>query len=401
VAVTTIGIKVWTWDAANGVRRWSSRVGGGLTQAEIVAQVATWPSSGYQVGMLYYDKFSVDGLARYRRVLMGNDLYYVKPGILEPIFGQTDDPLNPELVGAVKFTGTLAPQDVYDAIVAVRVDVVPALGSLKLAQVTPAHVTRLYARTLESGKAAMTVRHLHAILHQAFDDAAKWGLVLRNVVALVDPPRATRHEMQALDEPQVRALLEAAADDPLEALYVLAVTTGMRQGELFGLRWQDVDLEKRALHVRQTIVWATGPATVGEPKTGKSRRAIELSSLAVAALTAHRRRQKELRVRHASAWEDRDLVFTNEIGGPLHPSNVINRGFRPLLKRAGLPRIRFHDLRHTAASIPLGHSTPTKVVSEMLGHSSTRVTEEVYQHTTPTMHRQVADLMDAVLGGAR
>lgn len=280
----------------------------------------------------------------------------------------------------------------------VRADVTPELARLQVAQLSAAHVQRLYATHLAAGKSAMTVRHLHAVLGKAFADAAKWGIVLRNVVALVDPPKAKRHEMQALDERQVRALLDSAVGDPHEALYVLAVTTGMRQGELFGLRWQDVDLEKRMLQVRQTINWATGSALVSEPKTEKSRRRVELSALAVEALTTHRRRQKEARIAHASAWKERGLVFTNVIGGPLHPSNFTAHSYRPLLRRAGLPQIRFHDLRHTAASIPLAHGVPTKIISEMLGHSSTAITDDIYSHVTPTMQRGVSDLMDAVLG---
>ncbi len=280
-------------------------------------------------------------------------------------------------------------------------DATADLGRLKPAQLTPAHIQRLYARRLDAGVSKMTVRHLHAVLHDAFGDAAKWSLVARNVVALVDPPKAERHEMRALDEEQLRAFLAAAAGDPLEALYVLAVTTGMRQGELFGLRWQDVDLEKRMLQVRRTISWATGTALVSDPKTAKSRRRIELGQVAVDALRAHRTRQLEARLARASAWDDRGLVFANEVGGALHPSNVTNRRFRPLLERAHLPRIRFHDLRHTAATTLLGRSVPTKIVSEMLGHSSTSITADVYSHVTPTMQRAAASVMDAAVGGAR
>ncbi len=282
----------------------------------------------------------------------------------------------------------------------VRKDILPELGRIKLAQLTPAHVQRLYARCLDAGKSPTSVRHLHALLHHAIDDAAKWGMVARNVVALVDPPRAARHEMQALDEPQVHALLAAAAADPLEALYVLAVTTGMREGELFGLRWQDVDLERGTVQVRQTVSWATGSAIVGEPKTQGSRRRLEVGRTALAALRRHKQRQLELRVAHASAWDDRGLVFTTDVGGPLHPTNMTTRSFRPLLARAGLPRIRFHDLRHTAATTLLGRSVPTKIVSEMLGHSSTAITDDIYAHVTPTMQRAAADVMDVALGGA-
>lgn len=279
--------------------------------------------------------------------------------------------------------------------------IVPELGRVRLAQLTPAHLQRLYAKLIAAGKAPISVRHLHALLHKALGDAAKWGLVPRNIVPLIDPPRAPRHEMTALDERQVRALLDEAAGDRLGAFYVLAVTTGMRLGEMFALRWKDVDLEKRMLQVRQTVSWAGGSLSFGEPKTKKSRRRIELSALAVAALKDHRRRQLEERLRSLGAWqEDLDLVFTNEIGGALHPSNVMNRSYRPLLERARLPRIRLHDLRHTAATIALARGVPAKIVSEMLGHSSVAVTLDIYSHVTPTMQQAAASVMDEALGVA-
>lgn len=283
----------------------------------------------------------------------------------------------------------------------IRKDVIPELGRVHMSQLTPAHLQRLYVQMLDAGRSPTSVRHLHALLHHALGDAAKWGIVPRNIVPLVDPPRAPRHEMRALDEYQARVLLEAAADDRLEALYVLAVTTGMREGELFGLRWKDLDVEKRMLQVRQTVSWAGGSPRFGEPKTAKSRRRIELTALAIAAVKDHRRRQLEERLRAAGGWQDLDLVFTNEIGSTLHPSNMTNRSFRPLLARAGLPRIRFHDLRHTAATIPLARGVPAKIVSEMLGHSSVAVTLDIYSHVTPTMQQAAASVMDAALGGAR
>lgn len=283
----------------------------------------------------------------------------------------------------------------------VRKDLVPELGRLKLAELTPAHVHRLYAKQLARGRASTSVRHMHALLHRAIADAARWGMVSRNVVALVDPPRLERREMTALSEDQVRALLEAAAGDRLEALYLLAVTTGMREGELFALRWKDVDLERGMVQVRQTVSWATNRAIFGEPKTAKSRRRIELGKRAAAALAEHRRRQLQERIRNASVWEDQGLVFTDEIGGPLRPQNFTLRAFRPLLERARLPRIRFHDLRHTAATVALSRGLPAKVVSEMLGHASTTITLDIYAHVTPTMQRDAAAVMDEVVGGTR
>jgi len=283
----------------------------------------------------------------------------------------------------------------------VRKDILPELGRIRLAQLTPAHVKQLEGKLIAAGKSPTSVRHMQALLWKAFDEATKWGVVARNIVALVEPPDAAPFEAHALTDEQVRALLDAAAVDRLEALYVVAVTTGMREGELFGLRWRDVDLENQMLQVRQTVSWAGGKATFGQPKTKRSRRRVELTALAIAALKEHRRRQNAERLASAGGWEDLDLVFANEVGRPLQPTNLTARSYRPLLRRAGLPQIRFHDLRHTAATTLLGHSVPTKIVSEMLGHSSTAITDDIYSHVTPTMTRVAASVMDAAIGGAR
>jgi integrase len=270
-----------------------------------------------------------------------------------------------------------------------RVHAVPALGRLPLAKLEPRHLQRLYAETLAAGRSPTTVHQLHAILHRALGQAARWGMVSRNVADLVDAPRPARHEMRTLSPEEARAFLDAASDDRLEALYVLAVTTGLRQGELFRLRWRDVDLRASALQVRGTAA--------GEPKTAKSRRQVQLSQTAVEALQRHRKRQAGERLAAGPEWRDEDLVFTNVLGGPLHIGNMTSRSFRPLLERAGVPRIRFHDLRHTAATLLLGKGIHPKVVSEMLGHSQVGVTLDLYSHVTPTMHQQAAMAFDDLL----
>jgi integrase len=195
-----------------------------------------------------------------------------------------------------------------------------------------------------------------------------------------------RHEMRTLNPDEAKAFLQAAGGDRLEALYVLALTTGMRQGELFRLRWQDVDLEAHTLSVR------------GETKTAKSRRQIELSDVAVDALRRHAAYQGEECQAAGSVWHNTGLVLTNSVGGSLTPTNVTFRSFRPLLERAGLPLIRFHDLRHSAAAtLLLGQGVHPKVVSEMLGHSQVGVTLDLSSHVTPTMHRQAVTAFDELL----
>jgi integrase len=221
--------------------------------------------------------------------------------------------------------------------------------------------------------------------------------VARNVADLVTPPRAERHEMQTLSPEQARAFLEAAQGDRFHALYVLALSTGMRQGELLALRWHDVGLETSTVQVTGSLQQVNGGYVVTEPKTHSSRRRLVLTKSAIEALRLHRVAQAEERLRLGPAWEDNDLVFANEIGGFVDASNLVRRSFLPLLRRADLPRVRFHDLRHSAATLLLGRGVHPKVVAEMLGHSQISVTLDLYSHVTPTMQQEAASVMDAVL----
>lgn len=276
--------------------------------------------------------------------------------------------------------------------------VLPRIGAVRLARLTPRDVQRVYSECLSDGLSPSTVHRIHAILHKALEQATKWGLVARNVSHLVKAPRPAHHEIATLSSAHVRAVLEAAKGDRFEALYVLAVTTGMRQGELLALRWQDVGLDAGTAQVRATMQrTATNGLSRSEPKTSGSRRQVSLTRAAVAALQRHKTAQAAERLRMGAAWEHNDLVFPNECGRPVSASNMLRRSFFPLLKRAGVPRVRFHDLRHTAATLMLGESIHPKVVAEMLGHSRISTTLDLYSHVTPTMQRQATEALDAVL----
>lgn len=281
----------------------------------------------------------------------------------------------------------------------VRVHIVPTIGKSALSKLSPQQLQALYALKLEEGLSSTTVHHLHAVLHRALDKALRLGLVQRNVADMVDVPRMRHHEMTTLSEEQARTLLSAASGERLEALYVLAIATGMRQGELLALKWRDVDLDESRLQVRATLHYTNEGYVIAEPKTEFSRRRIALSKVAVEALRAHRIRQLEERLQLGDAWEDNDLVFPNTVGRPLDGVNLLKYWFYPLLKRAGLPRMRFHDLRHTAATLLLGRGINPKIVSEMLGHSHVSVTLGIYSHVTPHMQEQAAKAMDDALGG--
>jgi integrase len=276
--------------------------------------------------------------------------------------------------------------------------VVPALGKVPLSRLTAQHIQVLYAAKLEVGLSPTTVHHLGTVLHGALARAERLGLVARNVCDFVDVPRMADREMHVLTPEQVRTLLDAVQEDRLEALYVLAVTTGMRQAELLALRWRDVDLGRGTLSVRATLQRAKRDGyTFAPPKTKHSQRQITLTQLAIAALRRHRTRQDIERLA-SPMWEDHDLVFSNTVGKPMDGMNLLHYHFQPLLKRTGLPRIRFHDLRHTAATLLLGRGVNPKIVSEMLGHASIGITLDIYSHVLPTMQQSAAAQMDAALG---
>jgi integrase len=279
----------------------------------------------------------------------------------------------------------------------VRVHLTPALGKIKLAKLIPAHVRGLYRDKLNSGLAPRTVLHIHRAFSKALKQAAADGLIPRNPAAPVKPPQPRGEEIRPLNREQVRVLFEAASGDRLEALYIVAVTAGLRRGELQGLKWEDLDLEAGMLQVRRTCSEPKGGHIFEAPKSGKGRN-IRLTQSAVAALRIHRRRQLEERMYKADLWQEQGLVFPSTVGTPLWGGNL-NRAFKATLQRAGLPKsTRFHDLRHTCATLLLKQAVNPKFVQELLGHADISLTLNVYSHVLPDMGDATADAMEAALG---
>jgi integrase len=276
----------------------------------------------------------------------------------------------------------------------VRLHMVPSLGNVRLSRLTPRHLQQLYTAKLEQGLSPTTVHHLHAVLHCALSRALKLGLVVRNVADAVDSPRPTRTEIQPLNPEQARRLLAAARGDRLEALYALALTTGMRQGELLAIRWRQADLDRGALQVLGTL---EPDGIIEDPKSATGRRQITLTKLAIDALRRHRVSQNEERLAAGPAWTDLGLVFTNTVGGYLDANNLRHRGFPRLLEKAELPRMRFHDLRHSTATLLLSLGVHPKVVQELLGHSQISVTLDTYSHVLPNLHGEAMIEMDRLL----
>lgn len=269
----------------------------------------------------------------------------------------------------------------------VRVHLIPHLGRIRLHQLRPLRLQKLYAQLLEGGLSPKTVRNVHGVLHRALEQAVRWRQLPTNVADLVDPPRQARPEMKVLEEEQVRRLLAAARGDRLEALYTLALVVGLRQGELVGLRWQDLDLRAGTLSVASSVERASG--RLAEPKTRSGRRLIKLSPTLCALLERHR---EETGPVHPAAF-----IFARSDGSPVPASTVAHR-FRALTERAGVPQIRFHDCRHTAATQMLARGVSATTVSQILGHASVSITLDVYGHVIPAMQEQAAQAMDALLG---
>lgn len=262
------------------------------------------------------------------------------------------------------------------------------LGPVPITQLRPVQVEdwrndKLAEISARTGKpySPTTVRLMHVTLRRALAVAVRWELVDRNVAALVPLPSTADFEGTTWSAEEAGRFLDAAAYHPLEALWVLALTTGMRQGELLGLRWADVQLRERRLRVAQSMVWIHGRPTPSTPKTRRSRREIELVDVAVAALERHAVQQVAHRLRTGSRWNDLDLVFCNGLGKPLNPATLRTRAFLPLMVRARVPKIRFHDMRGTTASLLYASGADDRQVQDLLGHSSVRTTHDHYIHT--------------------
>jgi len=280
----------------------------------------------------------------------------------------------------------------------IRHHISPAFARLKLSKLTAVHIQSLYAAKLRDGLKPSSVRYIHAVLHRALEQAVRFNLIPFNPAARVDPPKIRQEEITPLDADQARKLLDAATGNKFEALYVLSLTVGLRMGEALGLRWSDIDFHAKTLRVSRQLqrVREGGGLVFSEPKNA-SRRTVDLPQRAVEALRSHRKRQLEERVQ-ATDYRDSGLVFATGKGTPLDAQNIVNRFFKPLLKRAGLSPIRWHDLRHTYATLLLSRGTHPTYVQKSLGHASVQLTLDRYSHWMPSMGRNTAEGIDEALG---
>jgi integrase len=273
--------------------------------------------------------------------------------------------------------------------------IVPQLGHLPVQQLTARRIQQHYAALLGAGVGPRTVRFVHERLKQALDHARKLRMVARNEAEDATPPTMPKREMRIWDDEQIARFLDVADQSIYGPLWVLALYTGLRRGELCGLRWGDIEWEGGILHVRQSITVIGGREVVQTPKSGRQRTVSVPESL-LEALKAHRTRQRAQRLRMGPVWHENDLVFTVGHGGPLHPDNI-DLDFKRLIALAEVPIIRIHDLRHTHASLLLRHGEQLTVVSQRLGHTRTSVTSDVYAHVLPDQHRETAERLGRLL----
>jgi integrase len=280
----------------------------------------------------------------------------------------------------------------------VRLHIIPTLGRVRLAKLSPQHVhTLITLKTREGRLAPRTIQYMHSVLRAALNQAVRWRMVHYNAAAMVSPPRAIHAEVRVLAPAEARQLLDAAHGDRLEALYSVALALGLRQGEALGLKWSDVDLDAAVLRVRRASQRIPHHGTqLVETKTQRSRRTLVMPTIVISALRAHRARQIVERLAAGERWVDLDLIFPSDRGTLADGPNVTHR-FHRLLKQAGLPQMRFHDLRHACASLLLVQGVHPRVVMETLGHSQISLTMNTYSHVLPALQREAADRMEAIL----
>ncbi len=289
----------------------------------------------------------------------------------------------------------------------IRDHILAVLGNIRLRDLRPFHLQQFYSDCLASGRkdgtgglSPTTVRHLHAILSKALGTAVRWQMIHRDPTDAVVPPRARREEMQYWTPEQVAVFLRHARETDHYEIYLTAIMTGLRRGELLGLRWRDVDLKRKRAEIRQTLVCsADGVQMMTEPKTTAGKRAVSLPDSLIGTLQALRQRQRAERLLLGPEYEDHGLVFSAPTGHPLSPG-VISRHFRRLLGRIpDLPKIRFHDLRHTHATMMLSQGVHPKIVAERLGHSRVTTTLDIYSHALPNLQEEAAAKLDEMLRG--
>lgn len=281
-----------------------------------------------------------------------------------------------------------------------RLHIVPELGKVSLAALTPQHLQRLYAKKIAEGVAPKSVNNLHVVIHRALSYAVRWGLVARNVANAAEPPRVPRREIEPFSAEDIAILLQAIKGHRHQWLWTTMLATGIRFGEAAALRWSDVDLDARIINVRHTLGVKNRGPMFAEPKTTKARRFVPLPQIAVQALTAQLEQVHWVRAAAGDRWQELDLVFPSPSGRPLSQSHALER-FHRVLDQAGLRRRRMHDLRHTYATQLFTLGQHPRAVQDLLGHSRFEITMNLYTASVPEVLRDAADQLDLLFQRAQ
>ena len=279
-------------------------------------------------------------------------------------------------------THTLKPKTISSYKYIIESHVIPEIGGLRLFQLRPDHLQSLYSRKLESGLSKRTVQYIHAVVRSGLNHAVKWGLIYRNPTDAVTAPRPEKKPPEVLTEDQAKKFLETVGNHRWYPIYVLAITTGMREGEILGLHWEDIDLKNEVISVVHTVNYIDGRSVLSQPKTKKSQRPVALAKLTIEVL-------KEIKDK------DSGLVFTTSSGKPISHRNLL-RHYHASLEKASIKRMRFHDLRHTFATFLFRKKVHPKVVQSMLGHSTIAITIDTYSHIIPDIQEEAAKKIDEI-----
>lgn len=280
-----------------------------------------------------------------------------------------------------------------------RLHVIPTLGAIRLQQLSALHVQKLLREKQEAGLSANTIRRIRDVIRNGLNDAVRWELIARNVAKQASTPRVAQRELVVWTVDEARTFLESIRQEPLEAAFIIALATGLRRGEVAGLRRQDIDLESRTLTVSGAVQRINGKGLVrSDPKTNQSRRTLPVGGLVVDALWRRRSHQKLQRAFAGERWKDTGFVFTTQVGTPIDPRKLL-KTFQTLAARASVPVTRFHDQRHFFATVHLEDGTNVRVVQEALGHSTVTTTLATYSHVTAQVHRLSAERIGDLLSG--
>lgn len=282
-----------------------------------------------------------------------------------------------------------------------RLHIAPEIGHVRLAQLRPVHLDDLYARKIEAGLSPTTVQHIHGVIHGALRQAMRWEMVNRNVSDLASKPKRRRVEFETWTPDDIGRLLNAADRSDTLAILTISLTCGLRRGEILGMMWKDIDLDRGTVSIQRSLSRGhDNRMTLSEPKSASGRRSIQLTQTSIAALRRHRATQNAERLAMGTDWQDLGFVFTNETGGPIRVKTLMTR-YEQTIAAAGVKRIRFHDMRHTCATLMLAENVHPKIAQDRLGHSSVAMTLDRYSHVTATMQQDAADLLDDIITKAR